>query len=711
MPTDVSTRTHFRACNLCEAICGLEITLDESNQIVALRGDALDPLSKGHICPKAVALKDIYADEKRLKAPVRRTANGWEQIGWTEAFDEIAAKIREIQTSHGADAVGVYTGNPAVHNSGTLLTRPNFLRALKTKHNFTATSVDQLPHHFAAWTMFGHPFLLPVPDLDRTDLMLILGANPLASNGSMMTAPGVANRLREIQKRGGKFIVVDPRRTETAKLADEHFFIKPATDVYLLLALINVLLNENLANARPDLVSAADIERLRELTAGFTPEQTEMITGITATDARRLARELAAAATAVVYGRIGVSIQKFGGLCQWLINVLNILTGNFDRAGGAMFTAPAFDILQRAKKGIDVFNRWQSKIRGLPEFDGELPVAALGEEIAAGNIKALVTIAGNPILSTPNGANLEKAFENLNFFVAVDICINETTRFADIILPPTTGLEVWHYDIAFHQLAVRNTARISAPLYAKTDAQRHDWEIFEELANRLNAVDGATELPSPRDPLEKLALGIKAGAYGTNGLTLEKLLENPHGIDLGALRPCLPERLLTVDGRLNLLPELLLADLARATREFAAAASSVAESFAQEFDLLLIGRRHLRDNNSWMHNVERLTKGRNRCTALINPQTAFEKNLTDKSPVRVASRTGEIEIICEFSDEIAPGVISIPHGYGHGRAGFTGKTKLESGGGASVNDLTDNFLIDELTGNAALNGVPVRILV
>ncbi len=709
MPTDPSTRTHFRACNLCEAICGLEITLDENSQILQIKGDALDPLSKGHICPKAVALKDIYADRKRLKTPVRRTKNGWEQIGWTEAFDDIAARIKEIQIAHGADAVGTYTGNPTVHNSGTLLTRPNFLRALKTRNNFTATSVDQLPHHFAAWTMFGHPFLLPVPDIDRTDLMLILGANPLASNGSMMTAPGVANRLREIQRRGGKFIVVDPRRTETAKSADEHFFIKPATDVYLLLALVNVLLGENLTNARMDLMTGDEIERLRQLTGNFTPEQTEKTTGISAADARRLARELSAATTAVVYGRIGVSIQKFGSLCQWLINVLNILTGNFDRAGGAMFTAPAFDILQRAKKGVDVFNRWQSRKRGLPEFDGELPVAALSEEIEAGNIKAFITIAGNPILSTPNGIKLEKAFEHLDFYVAVDIFVNETTRFADIILPPTTGLEVWHYDVAFHQLAVRNTARISAPLYEKTDEQRHDWEIFEELANRLTAVDSA-ELAAPRNPLEKIALGIKFGVYGADGLTLEKLLENPHGVDLGALRPCLPERLLTADGRINLLPDLLLGDLKRAAREFDEA-QSLTQNFAGEFDLLLIGRRHLRDNNSWMHNVERLTKGRNRCTALVNPQTATEKKLIDKSLVRIASRTGEIEIVCEFSDEIAPGVVSIPHGYGHQRADFTGDVTLNNQGGASVNDLTDEFLIDELTGNAALGGVPVRILV
>lgn len=706
MPIDESTRTHFRACNLCEAICGLEITVSNTNEILTIKGDPLDPLSRGHICPKAVALKDVYTDENRLKTPVLRTKNGWEKISWTDAFDEIARKIKEIQTAHGADAVGTYTGNPSVHNSGTLLTRPNFLRQLKTKNNFTATSVDQLPHHFAAWTMFGHGFLLPVPDIDRTDLMLILGANPLASNGSMMTAPGVANRLREIQKRGGKFIVVDPRRTETAKLADEHFFIKPATDVYLLLSLVNVLLNENLTNVRADLIKVDEINRLQRLTNDFTPEKTAPLTGIPASNARRLARELAGAKTAVVYGRIGVSIQKFGGLCQWLINVLNILTGNFDRAGGAMFTAPAFDILQRAKPGAKIFNRWQSTERGLPEFDGELPVAALAEEIEAGNIKAFFTIAGNPVLSTPNGTNLERAFEKLDFYVAVDIYINETTRFADIILPPTTGLEIWHYDIAFHQLAVRNTSKISAPLFEKTADQRHDWEIFEELANRLNAADGE-ELAASRNPLEKLRLGIKLGAYGADGLTLEKLIENPHGVDLGALRSCLPDRLLTVDGKINLLPELLIKDLKRAAREFDET-QNVEENCAKEFDLLLIGRRHLRDNNSWMHNVERLTRGRNRCTLLINPQTAAEKNLIDKSIVRVQSRVGEVKIVCEFSDEIAPGVISIPHGYGHGRANFDASSTLANGG-ASVNDLTDHLLIDELTGNAALGGVPVRI--
>jgi anaerobic selenocysteine-containing dehydrogenase len=712
MSTHASARTHFRACNLCEAICGLEITLDKNDEILAIRGDSQDPLSRGHICPKAVALKDVYADENRLKSPVRRTSNGWEKIGWTEAFDEIACRIKEIQSKYGADAVGTYTGNPSVHNSGTLLTRPNFLRALRTRSNFTATSVDQLPHHFAAWSMFGHPFLLPVPDIDRTHLMLILGANPLASNGSMMTAPKVANRLREIQKRGGKLVVIDPRKTETAKIADEHFFIKPATDVYLLLALVNVLLSENLTNVRADLVDVGDIQRLRKLVCNFTPEKIENITGISAAAVRRLVAELSTSKTGVIYGRIGVSIQKFGTLCQWLINVLNILTGNFDRAGGAMFTTPAFDILGRAKKGANIFNRWQTKVRGLPEFDGELPVAALAEEIEAENIKGFFTIAGNPVLSTPNGRQLEKAFEKLDFYVAVDIYLNETTRFADIILPPTTGLEVAHYDIAFHQLAVRNTARLSVPLFEKSAEQRHDWEIFEELANRLNVEEGAN-LPAPRNPLEKLQFGIKMGTYGANGLTLEKLLENPHGIDLGALSPCLPERLLTADGLINLLPDLLVADLERVTKDFEErqnqARNTTEKVVDENFDLLLIGRRHLRDNNSWMHGAERLTKGPNRCTLLIHPATAASKNLIDKSIVRVVSRVGEIKITCEFTDEIAPGVVSIPHGYGHRRTDFTASFRLDNDGGASVNDLTDQFLLDELTGNAALNGVPVRI--
>ncbi len=433
---------HYRNCNLCEAICGVEIT-HEDGQILSIVGDKLDPFSRGHICPKALALKDIYEDGDRLRNPVRKVDGTWQEIGWNDALDEVARKLRDIQDQYGRDAVAVYQGNPTVHNLGTILNSRELLKVLKTRNNFSATSVDQLPHHFASWSMFGHPFLIPVPDIDRTKFFLIMGANPLASNGSLMTSPDIINRLNAIKARGGKIVLIDPRRNETARVADEHFFISPGSDAFLLLAFINVLFTEGLVDPCRLADFTDGFEALKQAALRCSPEDAEKRTNIEANQVRRLARGFAASGAAVCYGRIGLSTQRFGGLCQWLINAINILTGNFDRPGGAMFTTPAFDLLMAAKGG-DIHDRWRSRVRGLPEFMGELPVAAMAEEMhtdGEGQIKALVTSCGNPVLSTPNGRQLDSALEKLEFMVSIDFYINETTRHADIILPPVTNLE------------------------------------------------------------------------------------------------------------------------------------------------------------------------------------------------------------------------------------------------------------------------------
>ena len=706
MISSTNIRTHYRACNLCEAICGLEITINENNEILTINGDKNDPFSRGHICPKAVGLKDIYLDENRLKQPVRRTETGWETISWNEAFDEVASKLKSIQNQHGKNAVGVYQGNPSVHNSGTLLTAPAFLRALGTKNRFSATSADQLPHHFVAWQMFGHPLLLPIPDIDRTDFMLIIGANPLASNGSLMTVPDVAHRLKAIQKRGGKFVVIDPRKTETAKIADQHLFIKPATDVYLLLAILNEVLNAKEFLHYDQLnITPEEVLLLKSAIESYTPQAVSSITGMASENIEILVNELLTAKSSVVYGRMGVSVQAFGGVCQWLINCINIFTGNMDSEGGAMFPQPAFDLLGRAKKGENYFNRYQSAVRKLPEFDGELPVSAMAEDILAGGIKNLITVCGNPVLSTSNGTQLDTALEGLDYMVSVDIYINETTRHANIILPPTTGLEVAHYDIAFHNLAIRNTAKYSEPLFEKDNNQRHDWEIFEEIKNRLTTQEGA-EIPAPKNPEDKLAMAIKFGPYGKEGLTLQKLKDNPHGEDLGALRPCLKEKLLTDNQEININSELIMQDLERVKINFDKLLKATKST---DFDLQLIGRRHLRSNNSWMHNSERLIKGHDRCTLMIHPETAANRGIVNLEKVQIESRVGRVEIVVEITDEIMPNVVSIPHGFGHARKGV----KLDvatAHAGVSLNDLTDELLIDELTGNSAFSGVPVRIL-
>lgn len=688
-------RTHYRTCNLCEAMCGLEIEL-EGTEVLAIRGDPADPLSQGHICPKAVALQDVYADPDRLKHPVRRTPAGWEQISWEEAFDEVARQLKGVRERHGPDAVAVYQGNPSVHNVGTLLTAPGFFKSLGTRSRYSATSVDQLPHHFAAWQMFGHPFLLPIPDLDRTQHWLILGANPLASNGSIMTSPNVRKRLKAIQARGGKVVVLDPRRTETAEAADTHHFIRPGSDVLFLLAFVNVLFAEGYVRLERLSGFTESLEALREATLAFTPEQVAGATGLEAAALRQIVGEFAESPSAVCYGRIGLSTQAFGGLCQWLVNAVNVLTGNLDRAGGAMFTSPAVEMV-RSKGFEEIFGRWKTRVRGLPEFDGELPVSALAEEILTpgeGQIRALVTSCGNPVLSTPNGRQLEQALGGLEFMVAVDLYVNETTRHAHLILPPATGLETAHYDLVFHTFAVRNTAKYSDPLFPKAEGAKYDWEIFEELRNRMTLPEG-TELPAPRDPAEKLEQGLRSGQYGLN---LEQLRANPHGLDLGPLQPRLPQRLLTPNQQINLAPERMLKDLPRAESLLGQAPSQ----------LQLIGRRHLRSNNSWMHNSPRLVRGPDRCTLIINPHDAEARGIAHGSTVQVRSRVGCVEVRAEVSDTIMPGVVSLPHGYGHTREG----TQLEVAqqhAGVSINDLTDELELDPLTGNAALSGVAVTV--
>lgn len=691
------SQLHYRNCNLCEAMCGLEIKL-ENGQITSIAGDKNDPFSRGHICPKAVALKDIYEDPNRLKTPMKRTPEGWQAISWPEAMDAVVEGIQSVQQKYGNNAVALYQGNPSIHNLGTTMNSPAFAKSLRSKNLYSATSTDQLPHHYASWQLFGHPLLIPIPDIDHTQFMLIIGGNPIASNGSMMTVPDVAHRLKAIQKRGGKIVVIDPRYTETAEIADLHHFIKPNADVLLLLAMIQVLFAEQKVNLKQLTDFTDGVADIQQVSAAYTPERVATATGIQAEAIRQLALDFAAAESAVCYGRVGVSTQVYGGLCQWLINVLNILTGNLDRVGGALFTKPAVDFIARGKYE-QRFARWHSRVRGLPEALGELPVAALAEEMLTpgeGQIRALITSCGNPVLSTPNGTQLEKALSGLDFMVSIDIYINETSSHAHIILPPATGLEVPHYDLTFHVLAVRNTAKYSPALFEKSPDARHDYEIYQELAHRLS---GNSEPFQAEPPEEKLNLGLMFGPYA---LSLEQLIANPHGIDLGPLEPSLPQRLFIPGKRIPLAPADLVKDLQRVEVLLSDTPA------ATDFPFLLIGRRHLRDNNSWMHNSQRLMRGRNRCTLHIHPQDAAQLHLQDQQMVKVASRVGEIELPVEISTSIMPGVVSMPHGYGHARQGVQLDVAKQYAG-ASINDLTDEYVLDELTGNSAFSGAKVRV--
>jgi anaerobic selenocysteine-containing dehydrogenase len=721
---------HYRACNLCEAICGIEISVD-SHEHLTIRGDKDDPFSRGYICPKAVALQDIHFDKDRLRHPVRRTFTGWKRIGWDEAFDEVAQNLKRINATHGKGSIATYLGNPTVHSYSAMLFAPGFIRSLHTRNRFSATSVDQLAHHIAGYFMFGHQLLLPIPDVDRTQFLLILGANPAVSNGSLMTAPGMNRRLQEIRERCGKVVLVDPRYNETARLADQHLFIRPGTDVLLLLALLHVVFEEGLVRLGQLESFTKGVEIVRDLVAEFSPERVGPSTGIDADEIRQLAREFATAESAVCYGRIGVSTQEFGGVCQWLINVLNIVTGNLDRPGGAMFTLPAFDPLWAPESIVPrgSFGRWHSRVRGLPEFGGELPVAALAEEILTdgpGQIKALVTFAGNPVLSTPNGRKLDRALENLEYMVSIDFYINETTRHAQVILPPTSSLERGHYDLAFHLLAVRNTTKFSPPLFEPGEDTRHDWEILSELQTRMERNGSRRHSGTQRllrrvfGPERILALGLRFGPYGarvnpfSNGLNLRKLRDAVHGIDLGPLKSCLPGRLRTADKCIELAPEVLVQDVER-VREWERKrfdhASSNGSSPQTNGELLLIGRRQLRSNNSWLHNSERLVKGnpaKPACTILMHPSDAAHRRLTSGENVLVRSRVGEIVLPLEVTDEMMPGVVSIPHGWGHDRAG-NHLAVAQQHAGASINDLTDHLAIDALCGTAAFGGTPVTV--
>ncbi len=695
----MSTKQHFRTCNLCEAMCGIVVEHD-GQSVLSIKGDKEDPFSKGFICPKAVALQDIYQDPDRLKKPLKRKGNDWTEISWKEAFDTVAEKLKDIGTAYGPDAVGYYQGNPSVHNLGTLFFASSFFRTLQTRNGFSATSLDQLPHHYASQFMLGHYLLLPVPDIDRTQYFLVIGANPIASNGSMMSAAGMPGRIRALQQRNGKMVVIDPRKSETALKADRHHFIKPGTDVYLLSAMLNVLFTEDLVDERKMGNWVKGLGEVRTLFNDFTPELASGFTGIAPDNIRTMAREFVAAESAVCYSRMGASTQAHGTLCQWLTYLLNIVTGNFDQAGGAMFTTPAVDVVKgRKNKGtIHKYNRYQSRVRGLPEFNDELPVAALAEEILTegdGQIKAMVISAGNPVLSAPNGRQLEKALEQLDFMVSIDIYLNETSKYADIILPTQTGLESEHFDVVFNNLAVRDTAKYSAPLFEGGKGTKADWQIFKELTKRMKPLSLAEKASDfLMTPANFLNEALKKGPHALN---LKSLKAQPHGLDLGPLKPQLPDRLFTDDKMVDLAPSLFVNNL-----------KAVSRNLPQADSLTLVGRRHLRSNNSWMHNSERLVKGPVRCTILMHPEDADQRKLKADSPVKVSSAKGNVELPLEVSDEMMPGVVSIPHGFGHNRKGTRWQV-AEAHAGVSINDLTDETLLDGISGNTAFSGVEVTV--
>ncbi|MFE1860237.1 molybdopterin oxidoreductase family protein [Streptomyces anandii] len=738
------SRTALRICPLCEATCGLTLTID-GTRVTGARGDRDDVFSKGFICPKGASFGAVDGDPDRLRTPLVRRDGELREATWEEAFDAVAAGIRPVVERHGPHSVGVVLGNPNVHTMAGALYPPVLLAALGTRSLFTASTLDQMPKHVSSGLLYGDANAIPVPDLDHTDHLLLIGANPLESNGSLCTAPDFPGKLKALKARGGTLTVVDPRRTRTARLADRHIAVRPGADALLLAAMAHVLLEEDLADLKDLAPHVEGLPELREAVSDFAPEEVAAACDVDAAVIRTLARELAAAPTAAVYGRIGSCTVPHGTLASWLVDVLNILTGNLDRPGGALFPQAATDRTPRPAgpgRGF-ALGRWHSRVSGHPEAKGELPISALAEEIDTVTdegepVRALVCVAANPVLSAPDGDRLDKALGSLDFMVSVDPYLNETSRHADVVLPPPPPAQSPHHDFAFNTLAVRNQVRYTRPAVPLEPGRMAETEILARLVLAATGMHGAEPEAvdamvieqslgkaakdphspvhgrDPRDlaarltgvngPERRLDMMLRLGPYGDgfgarpDGLSLEKLLAHPHGIDLGPLRPRLPQPLRTRSGRIELLPAPIAGDLPRLR----------AARRANPAALVLVGRRHLRSNNSWMHNVPALTGGSNRCTVHIHPDDAGRLGIADGAPVRVKGAGGEVTAPAEVTADVRPGVVSLPHGWGHDRPG-TRLAHAATDPGVNVNQLLDGSLLDPLSGNAVLNGVPVEL--
>ncbi len=739
-----SSEKHPRICPFCEATCGLELEV-VGREVVSIRGDERDVFSAGFLCPKAVALRDLDVDPDRLRAPLVRRDGRHVEASWDEAFEAVERGLQPILAAHGNDALAIYLGNPSVHNTSLAIYSNVLQTAFRTRNRYSASTVDQFPKQVSCGLLFGTSLSIPVPDIDRCEYLLLLGSNPLVSNGSLFTVPDFRGRVRALRGRGGKLVVVDPRRSETADIADLHVAIRPGTDALLLAGMVRTLFDEGLVRIGRLAEWTEGLQAIEHALAPFTPERVASACGVEAILVRQLARDLAAAPRAAVHGRIGTTTTAFGSLASWLVDVLNLLTGNLDREGGAMFpraAAFAANTYGAPGRGSGVrLHRHRSRVRGAPEVLGEFPIACLAEEIETpgqGQVRALLSIAGNPARSAPNSARLERALASLEFMLSVDIYLNETTRHADVILPGPSPLEQSHFDIAFPQLAVRNQARYSPPVFALPPSAMPEWEILlrltgillgqgpkadtralDELAIRLRVESSVRALGSPihgrkaeeilgalaprRGPERLIDLALRTGPYGDHfgarsGLSLATLETAPHGVDLGPLEPRLPEALRTPSGKIELAPELLLGDLERLEASIAAPPS----------ELVLVGRRHLRSNNSWMHNLPTLAKGPFRCTLQVHPQDATRLSLANGGTARVRSKAGEVVAQVEITDAIRPGVVSLPHGWGHDAEGVRMRVAAQRPG-ANSNVLADEFTLDPLSGTSALNGIPVEI--
>ena len=743
--SDSEIRTHLRSCAFCEAGCGIEVTANHrTREILDVRGDKNDPFSQGFICAKAYGLTALHSDPDRLRKPLRRRGRDFEEIGWEEAFDEAAERLEAIQQKQGRDGVAYYFGNPSGHKGPMLIYSGMLMGALGTRQIYSPGTLDQIPKHVSGAIMFGGPLVQPLADLDRTDHLIIIGSNPAVSQGSMIVAPGFARRIKAIRARGGRVVVIDPRRTETAALADEHVAIAPGSDAYLLMAMVQVLIAENrvtLGRATGQVKGYDDVARIA---AAYPPERVAAATGVDSATIRRLARDMATAPSAVIHGRTGTCTQQFGTLASWLIDVLNTVTGNLDRPGGAMFAAYGIPtpILfgEKWRDGVPPVARWRSRATALPEAIGMLPTAALADEIltpGAGQVRGLVTQAGNILLSNPHGAKLAEAFDSLDFMLSLDIYLNETTRHADIIIPGPSYAEHSDFAAVTPYEMIRKYVKWAPPVFDPPPDMPSDERIFTELTARLAGISRAQAeegfframaqqaLAQGRPECSRVdldtacaALGdapgadrifdamIRSGPYGDafglvpGGLTLDVIRKHPHGLDLGALTEQLPGVIETPDGLIDLFPQLVESDLPRL--------EAWLEAPRDKNQLLMIGRRDVRSKNAWMHNVLPLVKGRDRCTLLMNPQDAHRLGLDEGALAQISTDINTISAPVEISDEMRPGVVSLPHGWGHTLTD-TRQRVANAHPGVNANLIIDPMTLDVPTATTVLNGVPVRV--
>lgn len=710
-----------RSCHLCEAGCGLLFEVD-SNEILSVKPDDDDPISQGYVCPKGMAIADVHNDPDRLRRPVRRKPDGsFDEISWDDAFDLTASRLRRIRRDHGADAVGIYFGNPMVHNYSGIVVMSGLFKAIGTRNRTSAGSQDTSPRFAASYYLYGNTLLFPIPDLENTDYFLCIGANPVVSQGSAMVTPNIRARLRAIRQRGGRIVTVDPRFTETAKLADEHVFLKPGADAALLLAMLQTLVADGAVDRAAINRIASGWAEIESRLAPFTPERAAQVTGVDADTTRRLARGFAAAKRGVVYTRVGTCNNAYGTLATWANDLLNIATGRLGVDGGVVFAEPALDGAQVVELGgMNGHARWHSRVRGLPETGCDLPAATLAEEIETpgpGQIRAMLTIAGNPVLSTPNGRRLDRAFEKLDFMVSIDLYINETTRHADVILPPCWSLAEDHTEPLGPSVSARTAVRWNPPVVAKQEGELADWEIITRLAYELGGgptgtgiVDFgmrlATRFGWRFDPQNAFDMLLRLGPHGdrylpwSKGINLKKVKASTYGIDFGPARRGFAHRLRHKDKLVHLDGKPLLDDMDKLAREL--------EGAHTNGDLLLIGRRELRSNNSWMHNVAALTSGRERCVLYVNPIDAQRAGLRDSEPAELESAVHTGVVPVRVTDEVMPGVVSLPHGWGH-KASAPWQSVAGANPGVSANDFTDDQRVEGVVGQSILNGVPVKI--